>query len=96
MAAEQNEAPAVAAATAALANKDPEDLAVEQDVGPDVNNLIRNTAITQQLATISLIAMQRVIIEHQAQLAPRLEHQDADHEQLERMLHEVQKITIEQ
>jgi hypothetical protein len=97
MVAEQNEIPAAtAAAAAAPENENPEDLALEQDEGPDVNNLIRNTAIAQQLATISLVAAQRVITEHQAQLAPRLERQDADHEQLERMLHEVRKITIEQ
>jgi hypothetical protein len=94
---EENEMPAAtAAAAAAPENEDPEELATEQDEAPDINNLIRNTAIAQQLATISLVAAQRVITEHQAQLAPRLERQDEDHEQLERMLHEVRKITIEQ
>jgi hypothetical protein len=77
-------------------NGDPEDLAVEQDEAPDINNLIRNTAIAQQLATISLVAAQRVITEHQAQLAPRLERQDEDHEQLGRMLQEVRQVTAEQ
>jgi hypothetical protein len=92
MAADQDEAPAGAAPE----NEDPEDLAVERDEEPDVNNLIRNTAIAQQLATISLVAAQRVITEHQAQLAPRLERQDEDHEQLGRMLQEVQRVTTEQ
>jgi hypothetical protein len=85
-----------AAAPAAPENENPEDLAVERDEEPDVNNLIRNTAIAQQLATISLVAAQRVITDHQTQLAPRLERQDADHERLERMLGEVRNITVEQ
>jgi hypothetical protein len=49
-----------AAAQAAPENKDPEDMAIEQDKNdaPDIDNLIRTTAISQQLATISLIATQ--------------------------------------
>jgi hypothetical protein len=43
------------------------------DEVPDIDNLIHTTAITQQLATISLVAAQRVIVDHQTQLAPRLE-----------------------
>jgi hypothetical protein len=93
---EQNEAPPAAAAPVAPDNEDPQDLAMEQDEVPDINNLIRTTAISQQLATISLIAAQRVIVDHQTQLAPRLERQDADREQLGRMIHEVRQITAEQ
>jgi hypothetical protein len=53
--------------------EDPEDLAIGHDEAPDIDNLIRTTAITQQQATISLVAAQRVIADHQTQLAPRLE-----------------------
>jgi hypothetical protein len=91
-----NEVPAVAAAPSAPENEDPEDLAVERDKEPDDNNQIRNTAIAQHLATINLVATQQVITDHQIQLAPRLECQDADHEQLQRMLGEVRRITVEQ
>jgi hypothetical protein len=93
---EQNEAPPAAAAPVAPDNEVPEDLAIEQNEVPDINNLIRTTAISQQQATISLIAAQRIIVDHQTQLAPRLERQDADHEQLGRMIHEVRQITVEQ
>jgi hypothetical protein len=85
-----------AAAPAAPENENPEGLAVEQDEEPDINNLIRNTAIVQQLATISVVAVQRVITDHQMQLVPHLERQDVDHERLDRMLGEVRKITVEQ
>jgi hypothetical protein len=77
-------------------NENPENSTVERDEEPGVNDLIHNTAIAQQLATISLVAAQRVITDHQTQLAPRLERQDADHEQLERMLQEVRQVTTEQ
>jgi hypothetical protein len=93
---EENEAPVPTAAPAAPESEDPEDLAIGQDEAPDINGLIRTTAISQQLATISLIAAQRIIVDHQTQLAPRLERQDADHEQLGRMIHEVRQITTEQ
>jgi hypothetical protein len=88
---EENEAP-----PAAHENEDPENLAIGHDEAPDIGNLIRTTAIAQQLATISLVAAQRVIVDHQTQLAPRLERQDADHEQLGRMIHEVRQIATEQ
>jgi hypothetical protein len=87
---EENEAP-----PAAHENEDPENLAIGNDQAPDINNLIRTTAIAQQLATISLVAAQRVIVDYQTQLAPRLERQDADHEQLGRLIHEVRQITTE-
>jgi hypothetical protein len=95
---EQNEALTAGAAPAAPEYEDPEDMAIERDGNdtPDIDNLIRTTAISQQLATISLIAAQRIIVDHQTQLVPRLEWQDADHEQLERMLQEVRQVTAEQ
>jgi hypothetical protein len=79
-----------------MVDEDPGNLAIEQDEAPDINNLIRTTAIAQQQATISLIAAQRIIVDHQTQLVPRLERQDADHEQLGRMIHEVRQIATEQ
>jgi hypothetical protein len=80
---EENEMPAAAAAApTGLENED-------EDEAPDVNNMIHTAAVAQQLATISLVAAHRVITEHQEQLAPRLERQDKDHEQLERMVQEV-------
>jgi hypothetical protein len=88
---EENEAP-----PAAHENENPEDLAIGHDKAPNIENLIRTTAIAQQLATISLVAAQRVIVDHQTQLAPRLERQDADHEQLGQMIHEVRQIAAEQ
>jgi hypothetical protein len=95
---EQNEALVAAAAPAAPEHEDPEHMAIERDENdaPDIDNLIRTTAISQQLATISLIATQWIIVDHQTQLVPRLERQDADHEQLERMLQEVRRVTVEQ
>jgi hypothetical protein len=39
-----------------MVDEDPEDLAIERDEAPNINNLIRTTAIAQQQATISLIA----------------------------------------
>jgi hypothetical protein len=79
-------------------NEDPENRAMEEDENeaPDVNNMIHTAAVAQQLATISLVAAQRIITEHQEQLAPRLERQDEDHERLERMLQEVRQVTAEQ
>jgi hypothetical protein len=79
-----------------MVDEDPKNLAIEQDEAPDINNLIRTTAIAQQQATISLIAAQQIIVDHQTQLAPRLERQDANHEQLGRMIHEVRQIATEQ
>jgi hypothetical protein len=86
---EENEMPAAAAAAPELENED-------ENEAPDVNNMIHTAAVAQQLATISLVAAHRVITEHQEQLAPRLERQDEDHEQLERMLQEVRQVTAEQ
>jgi hypothetical protein len=86
---EENEMPAAAAAAPGPENED-------ENEAPDVNNMIHTAAVAQQLATISLVAAHRVITEHQEQLAPRLERQDEDHEQLERMLQEVRQVTAEQ
>jgi hypothetical protein len=80
-------------------NEDPKNRAMEEledeNEASNVNNMIHTAAVAQQLATNSLVTVQRVITEHQEQLASQLERQE-DQERLKRILQEVRQVTTEQ